>query len=282
MRNLCFSNVVVTCLLNVPILRTYLQENEESNCKESRSIFGELINLSRKEGDKLMSTQRLRTIVTSKCLESGQTSHTFNNNMQFDCVEFLQSLLEHFWKESSVPDTWNESIFGGLFQESFQCTECENVEKHNIKRLPDVISISIEVETVQKSIDSHFSRELVEKNGSKCHSQKSWKSQEIIVYPTTLIIQLKRFAFNEMTRVTKKLHVPVSSPMTLLLNNETVYQLNAVVNHIGENSTSGHYNILLADEQHNRFILVDDLKISNILDSDHFDALSYVVLYTKL
>ena len=282
MRNLCFSNVVVTCLLNVPILRTYLQENEESNCKESRSIFGELINLSRKEGDKLMSTQRLRTIVTSKCLESGQTSHTFNNNMQFDCVEFLQSLLEHFWKESSVPDTWNESIFGGLFQESFQCTECENVEKHNIKRLPDVISISIEGETVQKSIDSHFSRELVEKNCSKCHSQKSWKSQEIIVYPTTLIIQLKRFTFNEVTRVSKKLHNPVSSPATLSLNNESIYQLNAVVNHIGENLTSGHYNILLADNQHSKLILVDDLEISYILDSNQFNAISYVVLYTKL
>ena len=203
-------------------------------------------------------------------------------NMQFDWLEFLESLLEHFWKESSVPDTLNESIFGGLIQESFYCAECKNIEKHPIQRLPDIINISIEGKTVQTSLDSHFITELVEKRCSKCPSVNSWKSQEIIVSPSTLIIQLKRFAFNEMTRVTKKLHVPVSSPVTLSLNSKNTYQLNAVVNHIGENSTSGHYNILLADEQHNRFILVDDLKISNILDSDHFDALSYVVLYTKL
>ena len=49
MRNLCFSNVVVTCLLNVPILRTYLQEKV---CTESRSIIGELSNLSRKKSSK--------------------------------------------------------------------------------------------------------------------------------------------------------------------------------------------------------------------------------------
>ena len=104
----------------------------------------------------------------------------------------------------------------------------------------------------------------------------------IIVYPSTLIIQLKRFTFNEVTRVSKKLHNPVSSPATLSLNNESKYQLNAVVNHIGENLTSGHYNIMLADNQHRKFILVDDSEISYILDSNQFNAISYVVLYTKL
>ena len=84
------------------------------------------------------------------------------------------------------------------------CAECENIEKQPIQRMPDVISISIEGETVQTSVDSHFTRELVEKNCPKCHSRKSWKSQEIIVYPSTLIIQLNRFTFNEITKVPKK------------------------------------------------------------------------------
>ena len=168
MRNLCFSNVVVTCLFNVPILRAYLQEEGVAH-KESRSIIEELLNLTRDKTDKVRSTQRLRTIVTSKCLEAGQISQKFNNNMQFDCVEFLESLLEHFWKESTVPDTLNESVFGGLFQENFYCAECENIEKHPIQRLPDVISVCIEGETVQTSIYSHFSRELIEKKCLKCY-----------------------------------------------------------------------------------------------------------------
>ena len=151
-----------------------------------------------------------------------------------------------------------------------------------IQRMPDVISISIEGETVQTSVDSHFTRELVEKNCPKCHSRKSWKSQEIIVYPSTLIIQLKRFTFNEITKVPKKIHVPVSCPETLSLNNKRIYQLNAVIGNIGENSTSGHYNILLADRKNSRFTLVDDSEISYILDSNQFNAISYVVLYTKL
>ena len=61
-----------------------------------------------------LSTQRLRTIVMTKCFESDQTTRKFNNNMQFDCVEFIQSLLEHFWKELPIIDSLNEAVFGGL------------------------------------------------------------------------------------------------------------------------------------------------------------------------
>jgi hypothetical protein len=35
----------------------------------------------------------------NKCLVAWQTNRNFNNNKQYDCVEFLQSLFEHFWKE---------------------------------------------------------------------------------------------------------------------------------------------------------------------------------------
>ena len=61
-----------------------------------------------------------------------------------------------------------------------------------------------------------------------------------------------------------------------------IYQLNTVINHIGEESTSGHYNILLADKHDSRFILVDDSEISYISDLNYTNANSYVILYTKL
>ena len=112
-------------------------------------------------------------------------------------------MLQHFWKESLVPDTLNEYVFGGLFQESFYCAECKAIEKHPIQRLPDVISISIKGITVQTNLDYHFTTELVEKRYLKCPSVNSWKSQEIIVCPSPLIIQLKCFTFNKITKVTK-------------------------------------------------------------------------------
>ena len=214
----------------------------------------------------------------SKCFESGQISRKFNNNLQYDCVEFLQSLFEHFWGEQSIPSTLNESVFGGLFQESFLC-ECGKKETNQIQRLPDIISVSINGETAQRCLDSYFSIEQIERKCSDCQSPKSLKSVEIIVPPSTLILHLKRFTYDEMTKATKKLHVPVSCPLVLSFKNENMYGLNAVINHIGESSSSGHYNIMLADKLGSRFILVDDLEIS--YNAVLNDMISYVAVYTR-
>ena len=280
MRNLCFSNVIVTCLLNIPILRKYLQE-ARSDTKEKKSINTELCQLSNiSMNNKPKSTQLLRRIVTIKCSESGEISRIFDNDMQCDCVEFLQSLFEHFWKEQSIPSTLNESVFGGLFQESFLC-ECGKKETKFIQRLPDVISVPIKGETVQNCLDCYLSSEQIEKKCQFCPSLKSFKSIDIIVPPSTLIIHLNRFTYDEKTKTTKKLHVPVSSPLALSFKNEKMYGLNAVINHIGESSSSGHYNIMLVDKLTRRFILVDDLEISCNPVIDNLNRISYVVVYTR-
>ena len=106
-------------------------------------------------------------------------------------------------------------------------------------------------------------------------------SVAIIVPPSTLILHLKRFTFEETTNTTKKLHVPICSPSVLYLQNETKYQLNAVINHIGETTSSGHYNILLVDRHNSRYILVDDLEIKNNPILDDMDRMSYVIVYTR-
>ena len=80
----------------------------------------------------------------------------------------------------------------------------------------------------------------------------------IIVPPSTLILQLKNF-----------------------LLKKTKYQLNAVVNDIGETTSSGHYNILLHDKNDNRFILVDVLEIRNNPVLDEMNSISYVIVYTR-
>ena len=90
-KNLCFSNVVVTCLLNIPSLRKYFQ-GKKSVIEDPRTIIAELSNLSRHLKSSKKSTQKVRTIVKKKCFKEGQATRNFNNNMQFDCMEFLQSL----------------------------------------------------------------------------------------------------------------------------------------------------------------------------------------------
>ena len=56
-----------------------------------------------------------------------QTKRDFRNSKQFDCVEFLRSMLEHLWNEQANNQNLDEHIFGGHFQETLCCI-CANVE----------------------------------------------------------------------------------------------------------------------------------------------------------
>ena len=135
-KNLCFSNVIASCLINIPILRKFLQ-GKTTEFEDQRTISAELSNLARSLSSSSKSTQRLRTIVMTKCLMSGQLNRNFNSNRQFDCVEFLQSLLEHFWKEQSWTENIEEQVFGGLLQETLEC-ECNNVKKLPVQKIAEV------------------------------------------------------------------------------------------------------------------------------------------------
>ena len=120
------------------------------------------------------------------------------------------------------------------------------------------------------------------KKCSKCESMKSSKSSEIIVPPSTLILQLKRFSYDESVGRGTKLHVPVQCPINLLFNGSIMYQLNSVINHMGDSLDSGHYNILLNGKLENKFILLDDSDICYNADISEVNKVSYVVIYDKL
>ena len=276
MRNLCFSNVIASCLINISPIKKYLQEN----MFVPGSIIAELSKLSKKS-NKTQSTQRLRELVMSKCLESGQTTRSFNNNQQFDCVEFLQSLLEHLWNELPSADTLQETVFGGLFEENLKC-ECGNTDKLHIKRMYDVLSIPINGDNIQTSLDGYFSTEVIDRKCAHCPSTSCSKSVNIVLPPSTLILHLLRFTYDESTKEAKKLNHPIKCPHNLLLNSTASYQLHSVINHIGESSTSGHYNFLIPDKHNQNFILLDDLHISYDYKSDDLDKILYVAVYTKL
>ena len=80
-RNLCFSNAAVTCVLNIPKLRSFLSE-DSNHSVEKNSITGELNRImkqSTRTND--ISTQRLRVIVKSKCFTAGQIGRNFSNNL---------------------------------------------------------------------------------------------------------------------------------------------------------------------------------------------------------
>ena len=90
-RNLCFSNVTASCLLNLLPIRKYLWKNR-MNFKNKISIGSELFLISKHESDNPKSTKRLRAIVMQKCLKSGQTERKFNNNkLRLSCAKLCSA-----------------------------------------------------------------------------------------------------------------------------------------------------------------------------------------------
>ena len=77
------------------------------------------------------------------------------------------------------------------------------------------------------------------------------------------------------------MHAPVSYPVALSLEGKAMYHLNSVINHMGENARSGHYNILVVDDDQQNFILVDDLEIRRNPVLSNMNNISYVAVYIR-
>ena len=151
-----------------------------------------------------------------------------------------------------------------------------------MKILPDLLSLPIKGESVQTCLDAYFTCEKVDRECSICQSIKSSKTTEISIPPSTLILQLKRFSYIEANGGATKLHVPVNCPLNLSLKDSAMYQLNSVINHIGNSPNSGHYNIIFQDKLNNDFILVNDSNIYYSSNITEINEVSYVVIYDKL
>ena len=274
-KNLCFSNVVATCLLNIPVLRKFLQ-GKTTFFENQSAISAELSELARHLSADLKSTQRLRTIVMTKCLMSGQKNIHFNNNMQYDCVEFMQALFEHFWGEQSWNENLNEHVFGGLFQETLEC-ECGKNQILPIEKIAEVLHLQVRGQTVQSCLDAFLSKQEIKSDCPQCDSTRRSKSIEILCMPTTIILHLLRFCYEEKIDETLKIMDTIFCPKQITLPNGSTFLLSSVINHIGEHSTSGHYNILIFDEAHDKFILMDDSEITDdVIIDDYMAQQSYV------
>ena len=91
-----------------------------------------------------------------------------------------------------------------------------------------------------------------------------------------------RYKYDETQQKVKKIHSEVVSSPNLILKHGTTYFLHSIINHNGENTQSGHYNVLLFQKESGQAILLDDVNISNIEDGyqQELETLSYICVYT--
>ena len=274
-RNLCFSNSVVTALMNIAVLENILQiEKDKEN-----DILKELTKLMKISKYNKASTAKIRSMVKSECFKAGQLTRNFNNNKQHDAGEFLISILEHMF--SQVPDYLMEKMFGGLLEETIQCCCC-NFEEFSIKTLPVIIPLQIKGKGIESCLKEFVETERIEYSCNACRSKQAKIAKKISLEPALLILQLNRYHFNKEINEIQKIHSPVECPPTLMLATGSVYTLSSIVNHSGEKTHEGHYTVILYDKRENSYVLVDDKEVSyDITITTELQQLPYIVTYVK-
>ena len=63
-----------------------------------------------------------------------------------------------------------------------------------------------------------------------------------------------------------KIHDQIMCSPSILMPSGSTYFLVSVINHIGEDTTSGHYNVMLSNKHSNKYVLLDDSNISYVAD----------------
>jgi uncharacterized UBP type Zn finger protein len=90
-----------------------------------------------------------------------------------------------------------------------------------------------------------------------------------------------RFSFDGARDEILKLHNHMHCPKSLSMPSGTTYSLTSVLNHNGEKTNSGHYNIILYDKENDKSVLLDDSLISILSDDQEMSDLSYIFIYTR-
>ena len=276
-RNLCFSNSVVSALLNLSTFsNVFSKETESTKLYAKRNkAFAELLVLKNLSNFSRASTQKLRSIVSSAC----DDGIDFDDNFQHDAGEFLVALFEQLFRDFDASNNIDEQIFGGLFKEEISC-KCGNLQSVPVQKLSEILMIQLCGRSLQSCLTDFLSDEEIDFDCKKCSRKKAVKKINFVIEPSTLILQLKRYEYDIDAGKSIKIHSDIKCPETLIMPNGSTYSLSSIINHIGDSPSEGHYNEMIFDPPNDSYVLVDDLDIAYDVKNET-SKLCYIVFYTK-
>lgn len=236
-----------------------------------------------------------------------QDAHEFFN---FLLNEVIETVTEYDKKLRQVGKTSQgkqemQDLFEGILSSETKCLTCENKSTRD----EPFIDLSIDIEenrSVSACLQQFSASELLcQNNKFHCDScgglQEAERRVKIRKLPKILALHLKRFKFTEdMQRNVKLLHRIEFSYHIRLFNNttddidgeqdaDTVYELYAVVVHIGGGPYHGHYAsivkteaagwVLFDDEMVER---VDEKYMQNFFGDQPGMATAYILFYQAI
>lgn len=164
---------------------------------------------------------------------------------------------------------WVHNLFEGLLTSETRCLTCENTSQRDEAFMD--LSVDLEAHSSVTACLRKFSEEemLCERNKFHCDNcgglQEAEKRMKIKRLPRILALHLKRFKYTEDLQRLQKLFHRVVYPFHLRLFNTTedaedpdrLYELYAVVVHIGGGPYHGHY-VSIIKTQDRGWLMFDD------------------------
>ncbi|ORY66143.1 uncharacterized protein BCR38DRAFT_173778 [Pseudomassariella vexata] len=217
----------------------------------------------------------------------------------------LESALEVVAKGTpngtTSPGTgWVHDIFEGLLTSETKCLTCETASQRDETFLD--LSIDLEEHSSVTSCLQKFSAEemLCERNKFHCDHcgglQEAEKRMKIKRLPKVLALHLKRFKYTEDYSRLQKLFHRVVYPYQLRMFNTTddaddpdrLYELYAVIIHIGGNAYHGHYVSVIKTEDRGWLLFDDEMVepvdkhyVRNFFGDKPGMACAYVLFYQE-
>jgi ubiquitin carboxyl-terminal hydrolase 9/13 len=186
----------------------------------------------------------------------------------------------HFWppKKEPSPQHWIHDLFEGTLTSETRCLTCENISQRDEAFLD--LSVDLDQHSSVTACLRRFSEEemLCERNKFQCDNcgglQEAEKRMKIKRLPKILALHLKRFKYTEDLQRLQKLFHKVVYPYHLRLFNTTddaedpdrLYELYAVVVHIGGGPYHGHY-VAIIKTQDRGWLLFDDEMVEPVDNS---------------
>ena len=278
--NTCYANSVIQALyysaafrervLNVP--DEYRQQNPmlDALCE----LFESLSQQKKRVGS--FSPKRFIEVLRKENV-------LFSGFQQQDAQEFLNYLLnvvaEHTKPKEKQPkkQSFVDELFRGQLSTDIRCITCECTSSRKETFLDLSVDVRQNISLSQCLRNFSRSETLSGENKFYCescrHYQEAQKSQKIHRMPQLFIAHLKRFKYDEMVHGYRKLSYRVAFPLEIRMcthnqdaTSYPLYDLYAIVIHVGSGPNSGHYTTLIKDR--GRWLRFDDVRVDLVHEED--------------
>ena len=201
---------------------------------------------------------------------------------------------------TSSTTRWVHELFEGTLTSETRCLTCENISQRDEPFLD--LSVDLDQHSSVSSCLRRFSEEemLCERNKFHCDNcgglQEAEKRMKIKRLPKILALHLKRFKYTEDLQRLQKLFHKVVYPFHLRMFNTTddaedpdrLYELYAVVVHIGGGPYHGHYVAIIKTEDRGWLLFDDEMVepvdksfVQNFFGDRPGMACAYVLFYQE-